>query len=124
MTLSGPFTVADDRATNEGCPATASLAPGASITCSASYTVTQADLDAGSVNDTRHRDGIGRRQLGGTDRAATSAESDPRRRQHQRTAPVARADDRQQRRPSPGRRRPIPLPVTNTGNVTLTSVSA
>ena len=51
VTLSGPFTVSDDQASDESCPATASLAPGASITCSASYTVTQGDLNAGSVTN-------------------------------------------------------------------------
>ncbi|MBW8012408.1 MAG: sortase, partial [Chloroflexi bacterium] len=44
------ITVSDDQATDESCPDTSGgLAPGASITCTASYTVTQADLDAGSV---------------------------------------------------------------------------
>ena len=49
VTLPGPFSVSDDKATDESCPATATLAPGASITCTATYTITQADIDAGSV---------------------------------------------------------------------------
>src|SRR5436309_1882714 len=51
VTLSGPFTVSDDQTTNEACPATASLAPGVAITCTASYTVSQADLDRGLVTN-------------------------------------------------------------------------
>lgn len=34
------------------CPATAALAPRESVTCEASYTVTQADVDAGSISNT------------------------------------------------------------------------
>ena len=41
VTLPGPFTVSDNKVTVT-CPATLSLAPGASITCTASHTVTQA----------------------------------------------------------------------------------
>ncbi len=48
VTLTGPFSVADDKATVT-CPDTASLAPSGTITCSASYTITQADLNVGSV---------------------------------------------------------------------------
>ena len=51
VTLSGPFSVADDKATDEFCPTTATLAPNASILCSASYAITQADLDAGHVTN-------------------------------------------------------------------------
>jgi len=49
--LAGPFTVTDSKVTVT-CPATSSLAPAASITCTASYTITLADLNAGSVTNT------------------------------------------------------------------------
>ena len=52
VTLSGPFAVSDNQASDEFCPVTASLAPGAFITCTASDTATQADLDAGSITNT------------------------------------------------------------------------
>ena len=51
VALSGPFTVADDKATVT-CPATASLAVGDSITCTATYTITAGDVTAGSVTNT------------------------------------------------------------------------
>ena len=51
VTLIGPFTVSDDKATDESCPKTESLAPGATITCTASYEITLDDLDAESVTN-------------------------------------------------------------------------
>ena len=51
--LAGPVTVTDDKAT-VSCPALSDgfLDPGESITCSASYAITQADLNSGSVTNT------------------------------------------------------------------------
>jgi hypothetical protein len=53
VTLSAPFGIVDDVSTDEACPGTpTSLAPGESITCTATHTITQGDLDAGSVTNT------------------------------------------------------------------------
>ena len=49
--LTAPFTVNDDK-TSVTCLATpAALQPGETITCTASYTITQPDLDAGFVTN-------------------------------------------------------------------------
>ena len=65
--LAGPVTVADDKAT-VSCPALSTIGnndgfldPGESITCSASYAITQADLNNGSVTNTA------KASAGGTD---------------------------------------------------------
>ncbi|HEY3568750.1 MAG TPA: IPTL-CTERM sorting domain-containing protein [Thermoanaerobaculia bacterium] len=56
--LAGPVTVADDKATDESCPAVTTvgdlddfLDPGESITCTATYTITASDIAAGSVTN-------------------------------------------------------------------------
>jgi uncharacterized repeat protein (TIGR01451 family) len=50
VTLAGPVTVSDDKVTVT-CPSTADLDPGDQMTCTASYTITQADIDAGSITN-------------------------------------------------------------------------
>ena len=59
ISLAGPVTVADDHAADEACPNVntvgnldALLDPGEAITCTASYTITQTDLNNGSVTNT------------------------------------------------------------------------
>ena len=49
VTLGSPFAVTDDKATVTCPAAVTSLAPGATLNCTATYIITQADLDSGSV---------------------------------------------------------------------------
>ena len=53
ITLTDPVTISDDRIASVSCPAlpAGGLAPGTSVTCTGTYTVTQADLDTGSVTN-------------------------------------------------------------------------
>src|SRR5581483_8695648 len=47
-TLTGPITVTDDKAATVTCPS-GDIAQNGSMTCTATYLITQADLDAGTV---------------------------------------------------------------------------
>jgi LPXTG-site transpeptidase (sortase) family protein len=58
VSLANPVTITDDQSTDESCPNTNTvgnhdgfLDPGESLTCTASHTVTQADLNAGSLTN-------------------------------------------------------------------------
>ncbi len=57
VALTPPFTVSDNK-TTATCPQPASLAPNASITCSATYAITLADVNAGSVTNTASASGM------------------------------------------------------------------
>jgi uncharacterized repeat protein (TIGR01451 family) len=54
VTLTSEVSISDDRIANVNCPAlpAAGLAPNASLTCTGTDTVSQADLDSGSVTNT------------------------------------------------------------------------
>ena len=58
VTLAGPFSVSDNKQPAVSCP-TGSLVPGASITCTSTRTINQADIDAGSITNTATASGNG-----------------------------------------------------------------
>lgn len=102
------------------CPAgAASLAPGATVTCTATYVVTQADVDAGSVSN----DAIAR----GTPPAAAAIDSAP----STVTVPSVRSAALTLVKTSDatapavaGQQVVFSFLITNTGNVTVSNVSA
>jgi uncharacterized repeat protein (TIGR01451 family) len=101
------------------CPSTA-LAPGADVTCSASYTLTQADVDAGELTNTA--------TAGGTTPGGDPVTSTPSTNEQpldpapalsivKSAAPAAPADF------NAGEKITYSFVLTNTGNVTLTDVN-
>lgn len=59
ITLKAPFSISDNKVTSVDCSkATGPLAPGASTTCTGSYTIAQSDIDAGSVIDQATASGV------------------------------------------------------------------
>jgi uncharacterized repeat protein (TIGR01451 family) len=96
----------------------ASLAPGDSTTCSASYTATQADLDHGTVDDTATASGVDPSGAGVASRPATLSipvEQAP-------ALSVAKTSEAR-KVTALGQKVTYTFAVVNTGNVTLNSIS-
>ena len=116
-----PVTVTDPKdAASLSCPAT-SLAPGASETCTASHTITQADIDAGSYSDTANASGTPPTGSDVTD-SDTEIVSIP----TTSTLTVEKSgvlNDGADGVAQPGETISYTIKVTNTGNVTLSNVT-
>jgi uncharacterized repeat protein (TIGR01451 family) len=98
------------------CPTT-SLAAGASMTCTATYQVTQADLNAGQAADTAHADGTGPAGApvhSGNSSVTLNLPTATLSIVKATTAPTERAA---------GQQIPYTFTVTNTGNQTVTNVT-
>ncbi len=111
-----PVSIDDPTANPVTCPVT-TLAPGASTTCTASYTLTQADVDSGHIANTATVTGT---DPNGTDVTATDSTDTP------IAAGPAISLDKQAGVPSgdtAGSTIAYTFLVTNTGNVTLTGVT-
>lgn len=52
VTLASPYNVSDNKINQISCPSTSNLAPGASTTCTATYSIKNSDINAGVVTNT------------------------------------------------------------------------
>ena len=114
VTLSGPFTVADDKtAATVTQPADGALSPGESAQAHATYAITQADLDAGSVTNIASGEAsfAGAPVISNTDTVTVRAAQGPALSLEKRAAPLTYA--------SVGEVISYVYTLTNTGNVTL-----
>ena len=116
-----PVTVDDPLVGPVDCPVT-SLAPGDSATCTATYTLSQADVDAGSVTNTATVTGTppSGPDVTGDDSVTTPVGQDPSVSLVKQSAGVSDLDGNG---PDAGDTIDYSFLVTNTGNVTLDPVS-
>jgi uncharacterized repeat protein (TIGR01451 family) len=123
VTLAGPVTVADDKATVT-CPA-GGLVPGASMTCTASYTIKQSDLDSGSVKNTAKASANGTDSNGAavTVMADQKPKIDVEKSVKNGAGVWQDADTIKGPYLNPGVNPQFKFVVTNTGNVTLTGIT-
>jgi uncharacterized repeat protein (TIGR01451 family) len=111
-----PVTVTDDKLGAVSCPAT-SLAPGDHMTCTASYTTTQADVDHGTLKNTGTATGTAPDGTSVTDDSSATVHAV----QKPAISIVKYGDASSYSRP--GKKVGYRYLVTNTGNVTLTDVT-
>ena len=113
VTITDAITVSDDRIATVNCPALPSggLGPNATLTCMADYTVTQDDIDAGSVTNIAFASSGG--QNSATDDATVTGTQGPAM-TVEKTAAVSEYT-------TVGEIISYSYVVTNTGNVTLTN---
>jgi len=114
VTLTGPFSVSDNKlGTISPCGSATTLAPGAITSCTSTHTITQADLDAGSITNVACASGGGQT----TNPCATvTITSNP-------NASIAIAKSPTSQTVDSGGTASFTITVTNTGNVTLTNVA-
>jgi parallel beta-helix repeat protein len=123
VSLPGPFSVSDDKLGTISCP-TGSLAPNASVTCTASYSIQQADLDTGSITNkaTASTTYGGNNVTSNQAQVTISATQNP-------AITIVKKTNGQDANTTPGVFIPVggaitwTYNVTNTGNVTLTNVT-
>ena len=114
-----PVTVTDPKVSNLSCPAT-SLAPGASETCTASHQLTQADIDAGTYDNTATATGTppSGPNVTGQDTATVPIPQSP----GISVDKSGTLDTGTDHVPNPGDIISFTITVTNSGNVTLDPV--
>jgi large repetitive protein len=122
VALTGPFSVSDDK-TSVSCPdEPASLQPSESLTCSATYVITEDDLSAGSVTNTAIAYAEGGNVVSNTDSVTVEGPKANPHIQLIKEVLAVNGDTSSKVFINPGDIVTYTFTVTNTGNVPLTNV--